>query len=413
MTKSAERIKPAKPYPDFPLTPHNSGKWAKKIRGKLHYFGRWEDPDGALRQYNAVKDDLAAGRAPVLADPSTVTIRLLFERFLSRQLRRVDNNRLEARHYADQKGALAEFARKVGPDRIVSSLRPEDFGAARDSFATHLGPHAINRSITNVKTAFNWGEKAGEIKQRPFYGDRFDKESVKVQRRAVREKGYITGKKLFSPVECRAILKAAPDPLKAMILLGLNAGFYGIDVATLPMAALDLDNAWLEYPRPKTEVMRMAPLWPETVKAIYDAIKVRPKPANPVDVGLLFLTRRGNRFIHTVVTRDDEGISRASRSNALNQTFAGLLDDLEIRRKGVNFSALRHTFRTAADEAGDKNAAMMIMGHAFEGMDEFYVRDVARKRLEKVTEHVRQKLLKPKKVRGRSGLKSGKRRRGR
>lgn len=42
--------KPSKPYPEFPLTAHPAGTWCKKIRGKLHYFGPWADPDSALQK---------------------------------------------------------------------------------------------------------------------------------------------------------------------------------------------------------------------------------------------------------------------------------------------------------------------------------------------------------------------------
>ncbi len=74
--------KPKKPYPDFPLFPYATKRWAKKIRGKLRYFGPWQDADRALDRYLTEREDLYAGRKPRVAAART-TIRDLSNRFLT------------------------------------------------------------------------------------------------------------------------------------------------------------------------------------------------------------------------------------------------------------------------------------------------------------------------------------------
>jgi hypothetical protein len=85
--------KPLKPYPDFPLFPHSTGRWAKKIRGKLHYFGKWHNWQDALALYRKLAADLHAGRKP-REETDGITLRDLVNHFLLAKKHLVDTGEI-------------------------------------------------------------------------------------------------------------------------------------------------------------------------------------------------------------------------------------------------------------------------------------------------------------------------------
>ena len=74
----------------IPLLPHAAGVWAKKIRGKLRYFGPWSDPDGSLPKYRLQVDDLQAGRIPRPATLGDYTLDMLANEFLIEKKLKLD-----------------------------------------------------------------------------------------------------------------------------------------------------------------------------------------------------------------------------------------------------------------------------------------------------------------------------------
>ena len=114
-TKSKAKKKPAKPSEDFPLFAHGNGQWAAKIRGQLHYFGTWDDPEAALKKYLAERDDLKAGRTPHV-DTGGLTVRDLVNGFLTSKKIKVDSGEITPRTFADYHATCERTHQGLRPD---------------------------------------------------------------------------------------------------------------------------------------------------------------------------------------------------------------------------------------------------------------------------------------------------------
>jgi integrase len=386
-TVAGHRIK--KPYPDFPLTPHASGTWQKKIRGRIFYFGRWArvvngkltrvEGDGwkeALEQYKGVADDLHAGRTPRV-DWDSLTVAELCNRFLTAKLRQLEAGEIGQRYFDDFKAVCDVLVAQFRGVRPVKDLGPDDFEQLRAAMAKRWGHVRLGIAIGRIRGVFKWGAEAGLIAQPIRFGPSFKRPSAAVLRRH----RAAAGERLLEAEEIRRVLEAASPHFKAMTLLGVNAGFGNADCGKLLLSALDLERGWLNFPRPKTGIARRCPLWPETVAAVRDALAVRPKPAKAEHAGLVFITRHGLPW-----ARDND-------PGAITRRFNKLLRPLGINRPGVSFYTLRHVFRTVADAARDSVAIDLIMGHADPSMGAKYRERIDDSRLQAVVNVVRQWLF--------------------
>jgi hypothetical protein len=183
-TPRKKSAKPAKPHPDFPLFPHATGYWAKKVRGKLHYFGKVaSDPRGevALHLWLDQKDALLAGRKP--RDTSDeLTVRDLCNHFLTVKEQQRDSGELASVTYADYYRTCALLIEAFGKSRIVADLAANDFQSLRNRLAKKYGIHRLGNTVQRVRSIFKYGHDAGLIDQPVRFGPLFKQPSTRHKR---------------------------------------------------------------------------------------------------------------------------------------------------------------------------------------------------------------------------------------
>lgn len=408
-----------KPYDEFPLFPHQNGSWCKKVRKKLRYFGRIvDDPKGeaALKLWDAQKEALLAGREPTQVSDA-FTVKDLCNRFRTAKLQQLETGDINARTYADYVRVCDYLVRELG-GRRVDDLRSADFETLRTSIKSRgmsllddsprkpCNQVTLSNAVTRIRVVFNYAFQADLIDRPVKYGPTFRRAKKKDIRKENRKKGV----RLFTSREVRALIDSASPQMRAMILLGINLGFGNNDCGMLPLSAVDFDNGWIDFPRPKTEVERRGKLWPETIDALRGVLAERQEPADAQLKPLVFVTMYGKSWAKET---PDSPVSKETRKlldsiteykcdcgytvlmrNAKEPKCSVCGKELAqpkkpgIHKKGVGFYSLRHTFRTVAAETKDIPAIRHIMGHTDKSIDAIYTHDVSDERLQAVTDYV-------------------------
>ena len=350
---------------------HAAGVWAKKIRGKLHYFGPWADPDGALKKYKKQKGALHSGRTP-RPDPAGLTIKDVCNAFLRHKQALVDSSELSPRTWLKYKQVTDLLIDQLGKTRLADDLGSDDFAAIRKYMVQRWGTLRVRDIMQHIRSVFKHALQAGLMDKPMRFGPGFQRPS----KQTLRLERAAAGPRMLEAEEICRLLGAAVVPLGAMILLGVNAGPGKTDAGLLPLPALDLERGWLTYPRRKTGIPRRCPLWPETVQVIKQVLAQRPAPKNEAGAGFVFITKYGLPW------------SRDNDPGIITKEFSKVMDALGISGHR-SFYGLRHSFETIGGEAKDQVAVDAIMGHADESMSAVYREWISDERLKAVTEHVR------------------------
>lgn len=395
-----EAQRPLKPRHDFPLFAHGCGQWAKKIRGKMRYFGPWGDPKGAQERLRAFIADDAAGRVAIPVN-NDQPFRNVVDAYITARHEHLKAGKITLRHYADMARVTKILAGQIDLTRPVNAIGPADWTAVHRHLMGRHGSSTVTRTVTILRGLVKWAVAMGMIDAGAMrFGPDFKIVPAAVLQRAQAARGD----RLYSVEQVGMMIEAATQPLKTMVLLAINGGMGNTDLATLKIRELNLAGGFYDSARHKTGVRRRFPLWPETLAGLKEVIANRPAATDPANQDLVFITAFGAPFVTaTAVTKGDVVVG-AKGKDTVGFLFNQLLLGLGLRQPsprnakvglsdGRGFYTLRRLHRTLADDLKDETAAGLIMGHAKPGIEKHYVLAVPDERLKAITAHIHSKIF--------------------
>ena len=407
---------PEKPYDGFELFPHQTGRWAKKIRGQIRFYGRWgrsvagqivmvDDVPASAREAKIEFDRCwpyhSEGKEAPTIDEG-LTVRELANRFIQQKRRDLQSDDLSGQCFEDYFRTCKLLVRFLGKQRVVDHMQPPDFARLRRKLAKDCNVVTLRNRINRSRVVFNFAFDERLIAKPVTYGQSFGKPAARLLRKSKNESGpnlfhrdevlmildALNGKPVTVPHADTPVEMKADPVMKAMVLLGLNGGMGNTDVSNVPLAAIDLETGWVDFARVKTEVQRRIPLWPETIAAVKSAIAARPKPKTTSVADLAFLTNRGTQFVRVQPHKTQK--HRHTVINGVLRRFSEVMTLLQVgQRPRIGFYTLRHNFETIGGGAKDQIATSSIMGHCDDSMASNYREGIDDERLKAVTDHVR------------------------
>jgi len=367
--------RPKKPR-GFPLTINPNGQWSKKIDGKTIYFGTWEEKDLALQKYYSYINERGESKGESRATTS-ITVGQIAMKFVEYKFTESEQKRISYATARKSRVLIKHFLQAIGIDAPVATLRPIDFTKAKNELGNNgLSIHRISEVIVKVKEMFRWAEQMDFISEVPKFGiDWKGRTKLTLEQQKRRESKFLSQQDVQTMMN---IETSYNRQWKAIILIALNCAYGPKDISDLTFD--NIKGEYISNHRSKTGIFRKAWLWPETIAAINEYLQhERPRfasKAKPEFQDRVFLTSIGNTWVAT---------SKNSIYSAINRVLLKLKD----KRLHI-FYALRHTFRTIADETGDATAIRTVMGHVDNSVESHYINHISDERIKRVCEHVRE-----------------------